>query len=344
MDCKKNQIEYITLTNSKGAEVVLSNFGAGIVSVSVPDKDGNIENVVLTYANKEDFYCDGPYAGKIPGRFAGRITDGKFTLNGKEYSLSLTGPGFQLHGGPGEDSYANRVWNTEQNGNTVTYTLRSEDGDAGYPGAVDVEAKYTWGDDNTLTLELSATSDAPTIINLTNHVYFDLRGESKLGGEGIKGHLMQIDSSKYVELNDALMATGNLLPVVDTPMDFLSPKSIGQDLFVDYPALNRGKGIDTCWLLDNYDGELKRVAELYEPNSGRKMTLSTNQPAIQVYTGNWLSGCPASPTGYNYKDYDAVAMECQGYPDAPNHPNFLFKPLVPGEKYSNIIQWSFSAE
>ena len=291
----------IHLINKSGASVMLTERGAGIVSIVVPDRNGVMGDVVLGYRDEESYLADGPCAGKIPGRFANRIDGGRFTLDGKEYQLVKNHPDYQLHGGP--DGFSNRLWKASQISDTeVVLTLDSPDGDQGYPGNMHVEATYTWGEDNSLTLSIKATTDAPTILNLTNHT----------------------------------IPTGELAPVEGTPMDFRTAKPIGRDIKADFPALIYGKGYDNCWVLDGAPG-LKLAAELSSAASGRRLEIWTDQPAAQVYTGNWLDGSPVSKSGRPYRDYDGVAIECQGFPDAPNHPGFPSCVLRPGETYSRTI-------
>jgi len=338
------EVKFFTLTNSKGESVKLCNFGAAIVAINVPDRDGHVDNVALSYAKAEDYNGDGPYLGKVPGRYSNRIAKGKFTLGGKQYVLSINNGTEHLHGGKGEESYANRVWDAEQKGNSVTFSLFSPDGDAGYPGNLNVKATYTWDDQSCLTLDLVADTDAETVVNLTNHVYFDLRGAGNKADCGICNHLLKLNASRYLPTDENLIPTGEFAPVAGTPMDFTAGKALGKDLHADFPALNFGKGYDACWAVDGYDGSVRLIAELCDPDTGRKLCLSTNRPGVQVYTGNWLSGCPDAPDGHVYKDYDGVALECQDFPDGPNQPAFGYKPLEPGQVYHNVIKWQFSAK
>ena len=337
-------IKYFKLVNKKGESVVLSNFGAGIIEINVADSKGQIDNVSLAYAKPEDYNGDGPYLGKVPGRYSNRIAKGRFSLDGKQYQLSLNTGDNHLHGGTGAESYANRVWDATQSGNTVTFSLVSPDGDAGYPGNLKVKAVYTWDDDSTLTLELCATTDAKTVVNLTNHVYFDLRGAKNKAEDGIRRHILKLCASRYIPTDESLIPTGEFAPVAGTPMDFTEAKVVGRDIDADFPAIRYGKGFDACFVIDGCDGSVKPVAELCDPSSGRKMILSTNKPGIQLYTGNWLSGCPDAPDGHKYIDNDGLALECQDFPDGPNQPAFGYKPLDPGELYLNIIKWQFKAE
>ena len=342
MERPQAQIKHFEIVNAAGNRVVLSNLGAGIVAIEVPDADGVRDNIVLTYAKPEDWYIDGPCAGKIPGRYANRIAKGKFSLGGKEYSLAINNGPNHLHGGPGEQCFANRIWDVREIEGGVEFTLHSPDGDAGYPGALDITAKYTFGDDNKLRLEMTAVTDAPTVVNLTNHAYFNLRGMKAFGGDGVRSHILKMNASRFLPGDNTLIPYGEMAPVAGTPMDFTTAKPIGRDLDADFEPLKFAKGYDHCWCLDGYDGSVRLAAEL--SCAGRKVTMYTNQPGVQIYTGNWLTGCPNAPTGYAYKDYDCVAMECQAFPDSPNKLQFPFRPLLPGETYRNIIEWEFSVE
>ena len=330
----KEIIRY-TIKNASGAYVQLSSLGAGITAIVVPDKKGKLANVVLNYPNALDYLADGPCAGKIPGRFANRIAKGKFSLDGKHYSLPVNNGPNHLHGGP--DGFQNQVWDSRIEGDAVEFLYYSADGEAGYPGNLKVVAHYEWSEDNALKLTLTAESDAPTVVNLTNHCYFNLDGEGS-----VLDHEMQLNASEYLPTDESLIPTGEVAPVAGTPMDFSERKKIGRDIREAFPALKFGKGYDNCWLIDGaMPGQLSSAAELWGPVSGRHLEVLTTQPAVQVYTGNWLSGCPASPSGYAYKDYDAVAIECQHTPDAPNQPAFPTTVLRPGEIYEEAIIWAF---
>ncbi len=333
-------IKYFTLTNSSGASVILSNLGAGIISVIVPDKEGNMADVALGYAKPADYFCDGPCMGKVPGRYANRIAFGKFSLSGKEYSLSINNGPNHLHGGEGEECWANRIWFGVQNHNEVSFALESPDGDAGYPGNIMAEVIYRWDDECRLTITFRAKSDADTVINLTNHAYFNLKGD---GRGDIKDHTLQLEASNYLPTDETLIPTGSPAPVEGTPMDFRRPVKIVKRLFDDFPALRYGKGYDNCWAVDGWEqGVVRKVAELADLISGRKLTVSTDAPGIQIYTGNWLKGCPTSKSGVEYNDYDGVALECQSFPDSPNRPNFPSALLAAGENWQRVIEFHFT--
>ncbi|MBP3303305.1 MAG: galactose mutarotase [Muribaculaceae bacterium] len=334
----KGEITHFTLTNSNGASVTLSTLGAGIVSIIVPDRNGHMADVALGYKDPASWIADGPCAGKIPGRFANRIAKGRFTLDGKEYELAINNGPNALHGGP--EGFMNRVWDARtENDDTVEMTYHAKDGEEGYPGNLTVTARYTWDNSNALTLTLSATTDAPTVLNLTNHVYFNLDGENS---GSVLNHEMKLNASRWLPTDETQIPTGELASVVGTPMDFTSFKTIGRDINADFEALRIGKGYDHCWVVDGYgEGRLLPVAELRGPVSGRSLLVETTQPGMQIYTGNWLAGSPESISGGSYADYDGVAIECQGFPDAPNKPSFPSPVLRPGDEYSETIRFTF---
>lgn len=336
----KGDITLFTLTNAAGASVVLSSLGAGIVSVIVPDELGNLADVALGYKNPADYIGDGPCCGKTPGRYANRIACGKFNIDGVDYQLAINNGPNALHGGP--EGFMNQIWEAETSGEQVKFTYKAKDGEEGYPGNLVAEVVYSWNDDNELKIELRATSDKKTIVNLTNHAYFNLDGE---GSGSCLEHILKLNASKYLPTTDSLIPTGEMAEVAGTPMDFTSPKVIGQDIKQDFPALNYGKGYDNCWVIDNWNKhELALAAVLTSPKSGRVLEVETTQPAVQVYTGNWLAGSPEAKCGRSYNDYDGVAIECQGMPDAPNHENFPSQLLGIGDEYKQVIVFRFKTK
>lgn len=326
-----------TLTNSSGASVKLSSVGAGIVAVNVPDKDGVLGDVVLGYPSADSYFNDGPCAGKVPGRYANRIAQGHFILDGVEYNLPINNGPNSLHGGP--QGFQNKVWESREHEGGVEFLYYSEDGEMGYPGALKAVARYDWSEENELRLTLTAESDAPTVVNLTNHAYFNLNGE---GSGSVLGHTLRLNASEYLPTDDTLIPLGESVPVAGTPMDFVNEKPIGRDIKEDFPALNYGKGYDNCWVIDGYEpGQLQVCAELHSPESGRLLEVFTTQPGVQVYTGNWLAGCPEGKNGHVYNDYDGVAIECQNFPDAPNKADYPSPVLRPGEVYEQAIIFAF---
>ena len=340
-ETERGEITTYELINASGASVKLSSLGAGILEIKVPDRDGNLADVVLGYKDLKDYFYDGPCAGKVPGRYANRICKGHLDIDGKVYQLNINNGPNHLHGGP--ENYANKIWDCEMDGDTVVFSLESPDGDENYPGNLTARIAYTWNDDNVLKIELGAVTDAPTVVNLTNHTYFNMAGEDR-GGTALD-QVLQLNCSRYLPTDDTLIPTGEMATVEGTPMDFTQPKVVGRDIKQDFPALNYGKGYDNCWVIDGYeDGDLHLAAVLCDKQSGRVVEISTDQPAAQVYTGNWLEGCPVSKSGKNYHDYDGVAIECQGMPDAPNHDNFPSQVLRPDEEYRRTIIFDFKVK
>lgn len=330
-------ITHVTLVNSRDESATLSTLGAGIVAVTVPDREGRMADVVLGYRDPAAWMADGPCAGKVPGRYANRIARGHFSIDGTTYSLAINNGPNALHGGP--TGFQNRIWRlVEADDSHVVMEYVSADGEEGYPGRLTATARYTWTDGSELRLDLSATSDKPTVVNLTNHAYFNLGGHDS---GTVLHHTLRLHASRYLPTDDTLIPQGAPAPVEGTPMDFTSPKELGRDIKADFPALRYGKGYDNCYALDGTPGELRPAAVLSDPASGRWMEVRTTQPGVQVYTGNWLAGTPVNKSGGEYADYDGVAIECQNYPDAPNRPDFPSAVLRPGEEYRQTISFTF---
>lgn len=334
----KGDITLYTLTNASGASVTLSSLGAGIVSIIVPDADGKLDDVVMGYANPADYLYDGPCSGKIPGRFANRIAKGHFTIDGETYSLAINNGPNALHGGP--EGIQNQIWESKiENDDTVSFFYTCADGEEGYPGNLDIRATYTWNDACELTLTLEAMTDKKTPVNLTNHVYFNLRGHR---AGSMTGHNLKLNAAYWLPTDDTQIPTGEIAPVAGTPMDFTAGKPVGRDMYADFQALKIGKGYDHCWVVNGYEaGKLREAATLHDPVTGRTLIVETTQPGVQVYGGNWLNGCPTGKDSAVYHDYAAIALECQGFPDAPNKPGFPSSILAPGEKYKEIIKFTF---
>ena len=331
------EIKTYTLTNKSGASVTLSSLGAAIQKIIVPDKDGKLDDVVIGYDKLEDYLGDGPCAGKCPGRYANRIAEGSLEIDGKIYSLPINNGPNHLHGGP--EGFQNKIWESRKDGDAVEFMYFSEDGEMGYPGNLKVVARYEWSEQNELRLTFTAQCDAPTVVNLTNHSYFNLDGHDS---GSVLDHTLKLNASLYLPTDETLIPLGEPDPVAGTPMDFLKPKKLGQDIKEDFPALNYGKGYDACWIIDGYQkGQLAEAAELKAAKSGRTLKVYTTQPGIQVYTGNWLKGCPTGKGGAVYDDYCAVALECQHFPDSPNNPDYPTTLLKPGETFEEAIIFAF---
>lgn len=337
----QGDITLYRIENNSGASVEVSSLGAGITSVCVPDKFGKIAEVALGYANPADYMADGPCMGKVPGRYANRIANGHLEVEGKSYQLNINNGPNALHGGP--TGFQNRIWDSQLIPNGVRFTYVSKDGEENYPGTLTVTADYTWSEDNVLVLTLKATTDAPTVVNLTNHAYFNLEGADS---GTVLNHKLQIKACKFLPTDKTQIPTGELADVKGTPMDFLEPKEIGIDINADFEPLKIGKGYDHCWAIDNWKkGKLvEGSVVLAAPSSGRMLTISSTQPGVQIYTGNWLEGSPLNRSGVPYKDYEGVAIEMQGFPDAPNKPGFPSQELKPGDSYNETIKFAFTVE
>lgn len=338
VESDKGRVAIVTLTNNSGAKVVLSAIGAGIVEVWVPNKKGEMADVVLGYTDPLDYFYDGPCAGKVPGRYANRIAKGHFTLDGVEYTLPINNGPNSLHGGP--EGFQNQVWTlVEHSDSTAVFEYVSADGEMGYPGKLTATVTYEWTEQNELRVKLEAVTDKPTVVNLTNHAYWNLAGHN---AGCIFDHKLQLKAMTYLPTDSNLVPEGVAVDVAGTPMDFTSPKTIGRDIRMPFPALVYGKGYDNCWVIDEYKpGRTQIVAVLSDPAAGRALEVSTDQPGVQVYAGCWLSGSPVNKSGRSYEDYDGVAIECQNFPDAPNVEAFPSAVLRPGEKYKRHINFQF---
>jgi aldose 1-epimerase len=334
-------VKLYTLVNKNGVEACITNFGGRLVSLMVPDREGKLTDVVLGYDNIAQ-YADaknfGSDFGASIGRYANRIKNGQFCIGDSTIQLPQNNFGHCLHGGPTGWQY--QIFDAEQiDPTTLKLTLVSPDGDNNFPGQVTATVTYTLTDDNAIDIKMEAETDKPTVVNLTNHVYLNLDGEAS---GSVLSHKLELNASEWLPTDETLIPLGAPEDVAGTPMDFVEAKVIGEDIKADFPALNYGKGYDNCWVIDGYeDGDLHQAAVLCDPVSGRMVEISTDQPAAQVYTGNWLEGCPMSKSGKQYHDYDGVAIECQGMPDAPNHDNFPSQVLRPDEEYRRIILFDF---
>ncbi len=327
-----------TMKNSSGAEVKLINIGAAIVSICVPDKDGKMRDVALGFKMFDKYVGDGAALGKSCGRFANRIAKGKFTLDGAEYSLAINNGPNALHGGP--TGFMNRVWTSRVETNRVVFNYVSANGEEGYPSELGVEVVYDWSEDCELELTYFAQTDGATVLNLTNHCYFNLNGE---GSGDVHSHTLKLNSDKFLPTDDTQIPTGELAPVAGTPMDFVAAKELGKDIDADYEPLLIGRGYDHCWALNDYKkGVMNFAAELYSAESGIKLTVSTTQPGIQVYTGNWLTGTGETKNGKEHENRGGVALECQHFPDSPNKPQFPSTVWRKGESFEehNVFKCS----
>ena len=331
-------VSKVTLTNSHGVEMDVISYGGIITRLETPDRNGESGNIVLGMDNLEDYVQSNPYFGAIIGRYGNRIANGKFTLNGTEYQLATNDGDNHLHGGV--QGFDKKVWQmtpfTTATSAGVTLSLISPDGDQGYPGTLDTTVTYTLTNDNTLDMHFAATTDKPTIVNLTQHTYFNLSGEGT-----ILDHVLQIPSDAITPVDSGLIPTGDLEPVAGTPFDFRKPKAIGKDINASSEQLKRGKGYDHNFVLKtDADNELVTAATVYDPDSGRELTVLTEEPAVQFYSGNFLDGS-TSQEGMTHAFRSGFCLEPQHNPDSPNQSTFPSTTLMPGEVYSTRIVYAF---
>ena len=324
-----------TLKNDQGCEVQVCNIGAAIVSVKMPDREGKIDDVVLGYKDPMSYFGDGAASGKSVGRVANRIAKGRMTIEGVEYSLEINNGPNHLHGG--SKGFANQLWESRVETNRVVFSRVSPDGEQNYPGELYVEAAYYFGDDNELEITYAAKSDRTTVVNMTNHVYWNLAGEGS--GETIHNHELRLNCSRVLEMDSTQIPTGTLLDVKGTPQDFTSWRRFGDDLLSEFNHMKEFKGYDHFFVLDGWKPNiLSEVGELRCEATGRKVEILSSQAGAMVYTGNWLEGgCPITKSGGRYKDYAGVAIECQNYPNAVNEPLFPSVVLQADELYCQKI-------
>jgi aldose 1-epimerase len=332
-------IEQYTLTNSNGIEMKVITYGGIITSLKLPDRNGNFADVVLGYDSLEDYLEQNPYFGAIIGRYGNRIAKGLFTLDSVQYELVQNNIGNHLHGG--NIGYDKVVWQAEpittENMVGLKLTYKSKDMEEGYPGNLDITVNYILDNDNTLTFEYFATTDKKTIVNLTNHAYYNLTGKP---GD-ILGHELMINAKEYLPVDSTLIP---LKPesVIETPFDFSKAKTIGKDIETDHVQLKNGGGYDHCWILNEADDSLNFAASLYDPSSGRFMEIFTTEPGIQFYSGNFLDGTITGKRGAVYNFRTGLCLETQHYPDSPNRPEFPTTRLNPGEEYRTKTVTKFS--
>ena len=331
-------VNKVTLTNSHGVEMDVISYGGIITRLETPDRNGKTGNIVLGMDNLKDYVQSNPYFGAIIGRYGNRIANGKFTLNGTEYQLATNDGDNHLHGGV--QGFDKIVWQmtpfTTASSAGVTLKLISPDGDQGYPGTLDTTVTYTLSNDNTLDMHFAATTDKPTIVNLTQHTYFNLSGEGT-----ILDHILQIPSDAITPVDSGLIPTGDLEPVAGTPFDFRKPKAIGKDINASSEQLKRGKGYDHNFVLKtDATNELVEAATVYDPDSGRELTVLTEEPAVQFYSGNFLDGS-TSQEGMTHAFRSGFCLEPQHNPDSPNQGAFPSTTLMPGDVYSTRIVYAF---
>ncbi len=339
-DGKKTSL--YTLSNANGMEVCVTNFGGRIVSIMAPDRDGNLRDVVLGLDSVAAYFPKNNQTdfGASIGRYANRINQGRIVLDGDTIQLPQNNFGHCLHGGPTGWQY--KVYDASQpNDSTVVLTLQSPDGDNNFPGNVTATVTYTLTADNAIDIDYKAETDKKTIVNMTNHSYFNLSGNPD---NQITGDILYINAADFTPVDSTYMTTGEILPVKDTPMDFTTPKAVGQDIAVDFEQLKNGNGYDHNWVLSTNGDINTPAATLMSPESGIKMTVYTDEPGIQVYSGNFLDGTITGKQGKVYNQRTGICLETQHYPDSPNKPEWPSVVLEPGQTYSSHCIFKFDVE
>ena len=338
VDGKKTDL--FTLRNKNNMEVCITNFGGRIVSVMVPDKDGQMRDVVLGFDSIQDYISKPSDFGATIGRYANRINQGQFTLDGVEYQLPRNNYGHCLHGGPQGFQY--RVFDAELlNPQELQLTYRAEDGEEGFPGNITCKVLMKLTDDNAIDIQYEAETDKPTIVNMTNHSYFNLEGDA--GNNS--GHLLMVDADYYTPVDSTFMTTGEIVPVEGTPMDFRTPTPVGERINdYDFVQLKNGNGYDHNWVLNTKGDVTRKCASLKSLKTGIVLDVYTNEPGIQVYAGNFLDGSLTGKKGITYNQRASVCLETQKYPDTPNKPEWPSAVLRPGEKYTSQCIFKFSVD
>jgi aldose 1-epimerase len=333
--------ELYTLTNSNGASMSVTNYGGIITELKMPDKNGKISDIVLGYDKVEDYIRETPYFGATIGRYGNRIANGKFSLGQEEYTLAKNNDPNHLHGGV--NGFDKVVWDLEpfqkENELGVIMKYLSKDGEEGYPGNLDVTVTYTLNNANELIVDYLATTDRPTICNLTNHTYFNLKDA---GASSILDHELQIIADRYTPIDPTSIPLGEIAPVKDTPFDFTTGKKIGRDIYEENEQLKNGIGYDHNFVLNGKKGAMRLAAKVYEETSGRVLEIFTEEPGIQFYCGNFLDGSLTGKNGTIYNQRNGFCLETQHYPDSPNQPNWPSTILNPGETYKTSTVHKFS--
>jgi len=337
-------VDLYVLTNKNGVEAAITNYGGAVVSLKVPDRNGKFADVVLGYDSLDGYVNDKSYFGAIVGRYGNRIGHAQFSLDGKTYTLAKNNGENSLHGGI--KGFNKAVWAAKElpakNGQSLELTYPSKDGEEGFPGNLHVRVVYTLTDSNELKIEYSATTDKKTVVNLTNHTYFNLAGP---GSGDILGHQLVIEADKFTPVDASLIPTGEFRDVQGTPLDFRKATAIGVRIDQDDEQLKLGHGYDHNFVLRRAAGApISLAARVVEPNTGRVLEVWTTEPGVQFYTGNFLDGTARGKGGLTYARRSAFCLETQHFPDSPNQPKFPSVVLNPGEKYSTTTTYKFTTE
>ncbi len=334
-------VEVFTLSDGT-VEARIISYGGILVSLKTPDRNGNSADIVLGFDDLDGYVANsngkgGAFFGALVGRYANRIALGSFTLDGKKYSLPINNAPNSLHGGP--HGFNNVVWKAKEIEGGVELMYVSKNGEAGYPGDLTATVRYTLAKGE-LKIDYSAITDKDTVVNLTNHSYFNLAGEGK--GDILK-HQLTLQASRFTPVDAGLIPTGELKPVAGTPFDFTKATAIGERIDADDEQIKLGHGYDHNWVLDAKAGKLAEAAEVFDPSSGRVLQVLTDQPGIQFYTGNFLDGAVKGKGGVTYGRHAALCLETQHFPDSPNHPDFPTTELKPGQKYHTVTVFKLSS-
>lgn len=334
------EVSLYTLTNSRGAKLRVTPYGGIVVSLEAPDKKGDLADMVLGHDSLDAYVKNNPFFGCIVGRFGNRIKDGRFELDGKTYQLAKNDRGrHHIHGGV--KGFDKILWKAEEDGNSLLLSHVSPDGDEGYPGTLKVTTHYSWSDDCVLLIEYSASTDKPTIVNLTHHSYFNLAGP---GSGDVLGHELMIPAETFVPVDELLIPYGELKAVAGTPFDFNQSTAIGAHIHDSDLQLKHANGYDHNWVLRKKPDELALAAKVFEPKSGRVMELRTTAPGVQFYAGNFLDGTVVGKNGEAYAKRHGFCLEPQHYPDSPNQKTFPNTVLKAGETYRHTLSYGFSAK
>ncbi len=337
------KVEQYTLKNSSGLQVDIITYGGRITSLKTPDKNGAFENVVLGFDNLAQYEKDNPFFGALIGRYGNRIAGGKFSLNDKNYQLAKNNGDNNLHGGI--KGFDKKVWEakTEESPTSASLILTyvSPDGEEGFPGTLTTNVTYTLNNDDSLEVLYEATTDKTTVVNLTQHAYFNLSGDFS---NTILDHELEIHADKYLPVDSGLIPTGVLESVEGTPFDFRQAKVIGHDITKENTQLQLGGGFDHCWVLNDQHAGFRRVAAAYHSGTGRYLEVFTDEPGIQFYSGNFLDSTLPAPNGGTYAQRSGLCLETQHFPDSPNQSQFPSVKLEPGEKYSTKTAFKLSTK
>ena len=348
MNYKKSDFESVidgkptrlfTMENENGMIVTLTNYGAKIVSIFAPDRKGNFADIMLGFKSIDEYQQYSASHGAVVGPFANRIANASFTIDGETYNLPVNNGKACLHSGP--DSWYRKTWDFQKDGNVTVFTLKSADGEFGFPGNKTAKVTYTLTNDNELKIDYEITTDKACHINVTNHAYFNLRGE---GNGDVLDHVLVINADKSTPVNEEMIPTGEIVDIRGTDLDFTTPYPIGERINSDNQMLVYGGGYDFNYVINKNEGELAFAASIYEPESGRYMETFTTEPGVQLYTANHFNKSEIGKAGKAYVKHGGFALETQHFPDSPNQPNFPSTLVRPGETFTSTTIYKFSAK